>query len=170
MDSRLLIGAFAIAGISMVACDSHDEPYEVVLPIQEQFVIASEWVDRDDAEKAALCKGLNGKLFVVNSADELPDDIFGFGKTFTSHDFKSSTILIYYDLHFWELEAYGYRYTRDNVEKRYEWGISNVTDTEGLSTDRAQLSRYAVSVGKLPPGAEVTVWFSLKNISWNWDE
>lgn len=157
--------------LSLCSCNHNEEPpFEVTLPIQEEYIVKSEWISRYDSEKTAICKALDEKLFIVNSPDELPkDDIYGFGEAYTKADFKNYTLLIYYELHPWQVEVYRYRYVRNNTEKRYDWYIGNRIGPEEPNPEKWQFTRYAIAVNKLPENASVMAWRSLISSDWEWE-
>lgn len=162
-----------IMATALTACNNNNtnEPPVTNLPINQCFIPTQQWIDKSDTELRRVCDQLNGKLFVVNSADELPVDIFGFPDSYTKADYSNSTILIYYHLHRWEMQSYFYSFYRDNVENRdLVWQIrNNVGGTLTPYPDKRQFTRYAIAVNKIPAGQKVVAGVSL-SMAWPWDD
>lgn len=155
----------------MCSCNHNNDPQpETLLPIQEFFTPMGMWLDKNDPD-AEFFKEISGKLFVVNSAEELPDDRLGFPEAYKKADFKHYTLLIYYRLLFWAPDSYRYRYIRMNLKKEYNWFIEmHVGADEVPYPDMRCINRFAIMVNKIPESWEVSASFGLNDYNWSWDE
>ncbi|MBD5356621.1 MAG: hypothetical protein HDR88_06415 [Bacteroides sp.] len=156
----------------MSSCTHHNDgpQSETRLPIEEIFTPAGMWIEESDAD-APFFQDISRKLFVVNSADELPDDRLGFSDTYKKADFKNYTMLIYYQLHRWEFESCQYLYLRLNLERKFSWTITmKVAADEDTYPGMRCISRFAIMVNKIPDGWDVTATFGLSDYNWSWEE
>lgn len=156
----------------MCSCShNNDGPQsETRLPIQEIFMPLGLWIEHSDTD-APFFQELSKKLFVVNSPDELPDDRLGFTEAYKKADFKNYTMLIYYQLHRWEVESCQYRFVRLNLEKKYNWTITMRVDADNEPYPEMRcISRFAIMVNKIPAGWDVTATLGLSDYNWSWDD
>lgn len=152
------------------ACDRNREepPFETELPVREIYTPENVWVDMKDTEEYDRLVGWSGRLFVVNSPDELPWDGTGFSRAYTEADFSNHTILLYYHIHAWEFDRFSYRYVYYNQEAKYNWSILiSVDSPEPTYADKRCLTRFAVMVDKIPGDARVTAGFGLNGNDWD---
>lgn len=159
-------------GLCLTSCNHNDGPaLEVNIAINEQFVPGNVIFSLSDTEFKDKIKPWYNKKVVVNSAQELPADPLGFNESYYKIDFKNHTLLIYYDIHDYNVVSYSNRYYRNTVENTYNWtimlGISG-TIADGEEGARAIFSRYAVLVPKLSENAEVKIWNSLVDHNFDW--
>lgn len=152
------------------ACDRNREepPFETELPVREIYTPENVWVDMKDTEEYDRLVGWSGRLFVVNSPDELPWDGIGFSRAYTEADFSNHTILVYYHIHAWEFDRFSYRYVYYNQEAKYNWSILiSVDSPEPTYADKRCLTRFAVMVDMIPGDAHVTAGFGLNGNDWD---
>lgn len=152
------------------SCGHDDEPKtEIDYPIVENYVPATIALDINDKDAKDKIKGWANRQITVNSLSELPEDPLGFSDAYKNINFKDYTLLITYNLHDWSIDTYGNRYYQD-VEGALNWTIS-VGTSSNLDNDSNQyyFTRYAILVKKLPKNRNVTIWFSLKSLDWNWN-
>lgn len=163
-------------GICLTACRHNDGPQmEVNMQIYEQFVPANVMFSLSDTEFKDKIKPWYDKKVIVNSVEELPADPLGFNESYYKINFKDQTLLIYYDVHNYDVVSHSNRYYRNTVDRTYNWMISlgiNGTIDKGEEVERAIFSRYAILVPKLPENADVNIWSSLINhdFDWGWDD
>ena len=173
MRPYCIITAAACAIALFSSCNHNNEPpAEVVIPIHDIYLPCSVTIDRNDADLVERYREWNYKVVIVNSPDQLPDDPLGFNKSYTSGiNFNNESLLLVYRIFPFDcIDTYRCRFTKNNLENRYEWGLSigssdYDTDDEGKRT----FNRFAISVYKLPTDAELTVWWSLTDYNFTWD-
>lgn len=161
-------------GICLSACNNNNEPpMEVNLLINEQFVASNITFSKADTEYKEELRPWYNKRVVVNSADEIPDDPFGFAQSFYKINYKNNTLLLCYLMHDYNVVSVTNRYYKNNVENTYNWivslGVSGLIN-EDESGDKLILSRYAILVPKLPADANVQVWHGLLDHNWDWSK
>lgn len=163
-------------GICLTSCRYNDGPQmEVNMQIHEQFVPANVMFSLSDTEFKDKIKPWYDKKVIVNSVEELPADPLGFNESYYKINFKDQSLLIYYDVHDYDVVSYSNRYYRNTVDRTYNWVIMlgvNGTIDNGEDGERAIFSRYAILVPKLPENADVRIWSSLINhdFDWGWDD
>lgn len=155
-----------IVPIILCACNRHDEPpTEVQLGISQEFLPVTISVSRSDEEMTAKLKEWSRNLVAVNSADELPEDPLGFPDFYRRLNYENQTLLIFYQLHFWDIESCNNMFMRNNVEKTFYWHVSyGVTDViyEGdEKPENLNFTRFAILVRKLNSNYDVKVSYSI---------
>ena len=167
----LSILIFAI-GLCVTSCHHKGEPpLEINLSIVEQFVPGNVRFSMSDAEFKGKIKPWINKKIIVNSVDELPADPLGFNESFYKINFRNYTMLIYYDLHDFNVVSYSNRYFRETVDGTYNWSISLGVSgriNDGDEWHDAIVSRYAILVSKLPDDVDVRIWTGVYDKNWDW--
>lgn len=169
--TRILMLILSVLTIGLASCNNHDEtPYETNLPIRDAYLPVDKTFSTTDKNLLDQCKEHNFKVYTVNSREELPEDIFGFSSAYDNINFKENTLLITYRLHSWKIETYDNRWYRNNVEKSYNWAISlGITGVSEEIPEEVTFTRFAILVPKHEPDTEITVWYSLGDLEWEWD-
>ncbi len=146
---------------------------EVNLPINTQYLPSGVIFDVTDADFKETVKPWLNKKLIVNSVDEMPDDPLGFNESYYKINFNNNTLLLYYDLDFYNIVSYQNRYYRNNIEKSYYWsiqiGINGKLNEDDNNIEKVIFSRYALLVPKLPENADVNVYISLTDHNWDWN-
>ena len=152
----------------LCSCNKNEPPLEIILPISETYVPSSiEFpTGLDDEQKRNLSHLVNNQ-HIINSVDELPNDLIGFSEAYNKINFKNSTLLIKYMVHDYSIDTYNSRYYRNTKENSYNWmvNIGSASDLDADS-DNLMLTRFAILVNKLPADANLKSWFGLSNIGW----
>ena len=156
------------------SCNHHNEPpMEVGLPINKSFLPATVQFERSDTEFYDKCREWDNKLIRVDSPEELPADPLGFSDIYRNLSFKDQTLLIYYDIHFWDIKSCDYMFRRNTVEKNYNWGLSlgvvNIVFEGDEIPETCYFTRFAILVRKLPEDAEILVWNSIDDLDNTFD-
>ncbi len=118
-------------------------------------------------------KGWAGRIIQVNSADDLPDDPFGFTPAYSSLSYSTETLLLWYnafpDFH---LESTRQWFIRDNSDNTYRWNmdLGGSFSRTGKQVEKVTYVRMAIVVAKLPDMAEVSVAYGISDYSWDWEE
>ena len=170
MKNCVSVAVVALAGAALCGCNHNDNPpTEVRLPIAVQYVPESVVFDRNDEEAKELYFPWASKFVVVNSADELPDDPFGFPKGYTDLNFNNTTLLIEYEIRREVYVTLENRFLKNYADGKYQWykTIGNGYYDEPLENE-AVLTRYAIAVDKLPEDAVVEAWTSITAVGWDW--
>lgn len=161
----LAFSLFALL-LSLTACGGDDEPSleYTNIKINQTYVPASITVGDTDTSLNHKCSELNNKNFIVNAADELPDDPIGFTPGYSSIDYNKYTLLVTYRFHPSSFDTYESVYTRNNYDKTYDWFINlSTSESESSSVGLKSLTRFAIEVPKLPKNATLrTIW----KLSW----
>lgn len=173
MKPYRLLTAAACAITLFSSCNHNDEPpAEVLLPIHDIYLPCSETIDRNDADLVERYREWNNKVLIVNSPDQLPDDPIGFNESYTSGiNFNDESLLLVYRIFpFGGIDTYRCRFAKNNLENRYEWGISiGSSDYDTDDDGKRTFNRFAISIRKLPADAELYVWWSLTDYNFTWD-
>ena len=156
----------AVISLLLSACNKHDEPpTEIQLPINQGFLPVTIKVARSDEEALEPIREWSRDLVVVNSASELPEDPIGFPEFYSKLNFENQTLLLFYQLHYWEIESCNSNFVRNTVEKTYYWNIHyGVTDVVYEGDEKPEylsFTRFAILVRKLPTDYEVKVTYSI---------
>lgn len=163
---HLALPLFALL-LSLVACGNDDEPTleYTSLTINRTYVPVSITVGDIDPSLNDKCLELDNKSYIVNAADELPEDPIGFTPGYSTIDYNKNTLLVTYRFHPGSFDTYESFYARNNYDKTYEWLISlSTSEQESSSVGLKSLTRYAIEVPKLPKNANLrTVWM----LSWS---
>ena len=162
-----------IASAVMLGCYHNDsEPItETTLPINRQYVPETTIFQRSDKEFFDKIQWLNEKKFVVNAQSDFPDDRLGFSNAYKNIDFSRNTLLLYYRVHDWKIDAYQNIYFRNNLEHTYIWNIHIGTSTIPDShAETLHITRFAILVSKVPEDAEMKIFTVLSAINWGWEE
>lgn len=159
----------AILVLCCCSCNHHNEPpTEVKLPIDKSFLPSTVQFNRSDTEFLEKCREWNNKLVRVDSPDELPNDPLGFSEIYRNLNFKNQTLLLYYDLHFWEIKSCDYTFHRNTVEKKYIWlmslGVVDIVFEGDEKPETSYFTRFAILVRKLPEDAEISAWNSIDDL------
>ena len=163
---------FVLLILCLPACNKNSEPpLEVKLPISEEFVPANVIFDYSDKDFLNKLKEWNNKKVVVNSVEEMPDDPLGFNEYFYKINFSDQTLLLYYQLHDYDVVSYENIYYRNTKENNYNWTIylginGEINDEDNI--EKLIISRYAILVKKLPDNADVCIWQSISDHSISW--
>ncbi len=169
---RKIFSSFAALCFMLVAlcsCNKNDEPpTEVTMPLTQSFLPTGVQFERSDTEFRDKLRDWTDKLFVVNSADELPADPLGFPEYYRSIDYSNTTLLLSYDLHFYKIESLVNKVTRNTIDKTYMWTLKmSVIDVvyEGDEIPETLFfSRFAVCLRKLPTDADIRVSFNISDL------
>lgn len=161
-----------MAILFLSSCNRDNEPpAEVAVVVKEVYMPVVMTVDRTDAGLLDHCRELNEKLFLVRSAEDLPDDPMGFTSAYRTVNFKYSDLLITYRLHRWGIDTYRNRYVRNNIDKTYDWYLTiGISDFDEDADNSLQFTRFAITVPKIPEGYEAKSMFSLQSLGWDWDQ
>lgn len=155
----------------LCSCNNNDEPKnEINLPIIDSYLPMTVAVDIDDSESREIFRKWTDKDIVVNSLSELPDDPFGSSEAFKNINFDDYTLLITYNVHFWTIDTYRCRYFID-MEGAYNWAICIKSSDINVDVDNIKqlyFTRHAIVVQKLPPDKDVSIWYSVGSIGWDW--
>ncbi|MBD5181755.1 MAG: hypothetical protein HDS98_04310 [Bacteroidales bacterium] len=162
-----------VAMLLAVSCNHHNEPQPIVkLPIAEEFLPVTVTIDRSDKELYEKWKEWNRNFIRVDSPAELPDDPLGFQDFYRSITYTDHTLLLFYQTHFWNIESLNYDFTRNTVERSYNWTIHmGTTDNvfEGDETpDFINFTRFAILVRKLPEDAKIEVGYGIGSFDTDW--
>lgn len=161
----LILPLFALM-LSLAACGGDDEPAVEYthIAINETYLPCFISVGENPALNAE-CKDLNNKCYIVDSADQLPEDPIGYTPGYESIDYNKNSLLVTYRFHAGSFDTYESIYTRNNYEKTYDWFINlSTSESEASSVGLKSLTRFAIKVPKLPKNAAVrTVW----RLSWS---
>ncbi len=167
----LIIIAFSIF---ITACNHNNQPPTTVnLPINEQFLPMNVEFNMSDTEYKQQTRPWWDKGVVVNSSEEIPNDPFGFQESYYKINFKNNTLLLYYQIHDYNVVSITNMFYRNTVENTYNWSINlgiSGDINEGDKIEKAIISRFAILVPKLPTDANVKFWHGLRDHNWNWDK
>lgn len=159
-----------IMTLLLSSCGHDDPPASVEIPIYDSFVPASIVVNRDDTVLVEECRDWTRKSFVVTSVEEIPDDPFKSTQSFSKIGFSDQALLIYYDVHSYDVLSCSNKYIRNNTDKTYEWTINLGINGDAVdSFNQLILTRYAILVPKLQKNYQLKVWSGVKDYNWNWD-
>ena len=164
--------ASAVLTLGFSSCHKDDDlPKEWDITILSYMPVKSEEVQKTDRLKVEVCKTLNRNLYIINSYSELPTDIFGFAEAYKYLDYTNSTLLIYYTLDPFQLDAFRYRYYRDTEDGIFHWVINSESGEFSYVEDVRNFTRYAIIVPKLDVSAKVEVSLMQGVMNWNgWDK
>ena len=155
--------------LCLAACNNNGEPpLETQIPIYKTFIPQTEELSKKDEEKIEKCKQLHQHIFVVNSASEIPNDIFGFSEAYLNIDFTKHTLLIFYIGTKDKIEDYKYSYIRNNQDNSFYWRI-NLGVWENSEVTSLYFSRFAILVNKIPSTSKVDIFYSYSVSNWDWD-
>lgn len=160
--------------LCLAACNkSNEPPVEVPLPIWEEFVPGNVIFDYSDKDFLNKLKDWSNKKVVVNSTDEIPNDPLGFNDAYYKINFSDQTLLLYYQLHDYDVVSYRNIYYRNTLENTYNWTISlgingEINDEDNI--EKLIISRYAILVKKIPDNADIIIWQSIQNHNWSWSD
>lgn len=163
-----LVIIFLALGIALCSCNRHNEPpTETQFLINRQYLPVSIGVDMADQELVDKIKDLSKSNFIINSADQLPDDPFGFNEAYTDVNFDNYTLLLHYEMHKWRIDTYGNRFYRDNRENTINWAI-RIGSSEFDESEPIMFTRFAILIKKLPEDVDLKIWISLGALNWDW--
>lgn len=114
MNRRYFAVAIVAIAIGFIfgACNRHsEEPPEVYLPINDQFLPVSISVEKSDTELIEKCKKWNNKQIIVSYAEDLPDDPIGFNSSYYKINFAEQQMLIYYVAHQYDIMSVSNSFT-----------------------------------------------------------
>lgn len=140
--------------LCFTACNNNDEPIpNGNVTIIESYLPGTIIFEESDMEFRNKIKGWNNEKRIVNSASELPNDPLGFTEAYSKINFNEYTLLIYYNVHTYDIISYRCNVIKNNSEDLYDWNI-----ILGVSGDlnyndqieRLAFTRYAVLVRKIP--------------------
>ncbi len=155
----------------MGACRHDDEPpREFALEIVNQYMPATVVFDRSDTEFYDKMKELSRKKFVVNSADELPDDHLGFNDVYRKINFKDYTLFVQYLLHPWKIEMFRNYYYIDNSDRNYYWQVNLGLSERDEEDTQLEITRFAILVRKLPVDSKVNMNIVLSSSGFDWGD
>ncbi|MDE6280105.1 MAG: hypothetical protein K2M05_09060 [Paramuribaculum sp.] len=163
-----LVIIFLALSIALCSCNRHNEP-----PLETEFIISRQYlpvsidVDKSNQELYDKIKDLSKSNFIVNSADELPDDPFGFNEAYTHVNFNDYTLLLHYEMHRWRIDTYRNRFYRDNRENTINWMI-RVDSSQFDESEPILFTRFAILIRKLPEDVDLKIWVSLGALNWDW--
>lgn len=153
------------------ACNRNEEPPTTIdYYFCEQYIPMTIEYSKTDTDLIEQIRPVAGKQFVINSLDELNANPMGFSEAYKKINFNDYTLLVYYLLHRYNIEAYSSRYYKNTLEGNFNWVINlSTTDRPELPDDKGMMTRFALLVRKLPSDAEVKTWTSISSLDWSWD-
>lgn len=158
---------------ALIGCNRSEPSGQTRLPIHAEMLPAVAVIDADVSEAREKMKGWAGRIIQVNSADDLPDDPFGFTPAYSSLSYSTETLLLWYnafpDFH---LESTRQWFIRDNSDNTYRWNmdLGGSFSRTGKQVEKVTYVRMAIVVAKLPDMAEVSVAYGISDYSWDWEE
>lgn len=156
-----------LGAMLVCSCNKNNEPdLTVELPINSVFIPVTIDVNTDEIdeqEREEIMNLMNNK-HIVNSFSEIPDDPIGHNEALYNVDYNEETVLIMYLFKKWTIDTYSSRFYRDTKENSYNWVVKIGTTAEFEDNPVVQLTRFAIAVRKLPPGANVQTWYSLTQL------
>lgn len=158
--------------LCFTACNSNDEPIpNSSIPIYESYLPGNVIFEVNDTEFRDKIKGWNNEMFIVNSLDELPNDPLGLPESFSKINFTDKTLLVYYNVHTYDIVAYESQIIKNNTEGQYDWIIRLVTSGDLNYSDeieRMAITRYAILIPKTSVTiSNLRVIFSVYDHDWD---
>lgn len=153
--------------MTLFSCDKSDNPpSEVSLVINREYLPVSLTFDKDAPGAADKYGPWDEKTFVINSAEDIPEDPLGFTPGYAGIDFSTHTLLLRYEIHRYTIGAYSNSFIRKTLENNYNWTV--IIGCENLGAEiwtKISLTRFAILVPKLRADATVLFWLSLYNLN-----
>lgn len=169
---KYYISVLIAFSLALGSCNrNNDLPTETQLSIMESYLPVSAQFQKSDKEFVESIKEFVYKNCIINDLSELPDDPLGFSPAYSHINFNEYTLLIFYEIHRWNIDSYRNRYYRNNIEGTNNWivyiGTSTTPDDEMV--DRYYFTRFAILVKKIPANIDVKFWYSLQSLNSDWD-
>lgn len=155
---------FVLSIALLTSCHKDDsEPAKTPLKIYRQFKTETKTVRLSELESLA---GLDDKLCIVNSIEELPDDPFFGTEEFqrAAINFSEYSLIIKYHFVFGDVTGYEYGWYYNNWFLRYEFHITYdiIKDSEYVDgeIDLAIYVRSAILVRHIPSDSRCATCYS----------